>query len=73
MIFFLCVRVLCICVRLGQRDKPFVSESEHELRTPRPDLLDRPYAPDYSGESFRNQYKVNNRAFFPSSKHRSHS
>lgn len=32
-------------------------EDENELRTPRPDLLDRPYAPDYAGESFRNQYK----------------
>lgn len=53
----LCVYV-CLFVCAGQRDKPFVSESEHELRTPRPDLLDRPYAPDYSGESFRNQYKV---------------
>lgn len=41
----------------GQRDKPFVPEEENELRTPRPDLLDRPYAPDYAGESFRNQYK----------------
>lgn len=50
-------------MRAGQRDKPFVSESEHELRTPRPDLLDRPYAPDYSGESFRTQYKVS--AHFP--------
>lgn len=42
----------------GQRDKPFVTEDENELRTPRPDLLDRPYAPDYEGESFRNQYQV---------------
>lgn len=42
----------------GQRDKPFVRDDEQQLRTPRPDLLDRPYAPDYSGESFRNQYKV---------------
>lgn len=59
--------MMCVCVysiycfgstHAGQRDKPFVSESEHELRTPRPDLLDRPYAPDYAGESFRNQYKV---------------
>lgn len=47
-------------LKTGQRDQPFVSEDEkyHELRTPRPDLLDRPYAPDYSGESFRKQYKV---------------
>lgn len=43
---------------LGQRDKPFVRDDEHELRTPRPDLLDRPYAPDYTGESLRKQYKV---------------
>lgn len=46
---------------LGQKDKPFVNEDENHLRTPRPDLLDRPYAPDYSGESFRNQYKVINK------------
>jgi hypothetical protein len=43
----------------GQKDKPFVPEEENEIRTPRPDLLDRPYAPDYSGESFRNTFKVN--------------
>ncbi|KRG00679.1 mucin-5B isoform X2 [Drosophila mojavensis] len=43
---------------IGQRDKPFVNDEENSLRTPRPDLLDRPYAPDYSGESFRNQYKL---------------
>lgn len=42
---------------IGQRDKPFVGDEENHLRTPRPDLLDRPYAPDYSGESFRNQFK----------------
>ncbi|XP_055908251.1 mucin-2 [Eupeodes corollae] len=42
---------------IGQRDKPFVPDGENHLRTPRPDLLDRPYAPDYSGESFRNQFK----------------
>ncbi|KAH8418503.1 hypothetical protein KR009_010276 [Drosophila setifemur] len=42
---------------IGQRDKPFVNDEENSLRTPRPDLLDRPYAPDYSGESFRSQYK----------------
>ncbi|XP_011176423.2 mucin-2 isoform X1 [Zeugodacus cucurbitae] len=42
---------------IGQRDKPFVNDEENSLRTPRPDLLDRPYAPDYSGESFRNQYE----------------
>ncbi|XP_059619324.1 uncharacterized protein LOC132263538 [Phlebotomus argentipes] len=43
---------------IGQRDKPFVGEEEHELRTPRPDLLDRPYSPDYSGESFRKHFKT---------------
>ncbi|KAH8360026.1 hypothetical protein KR093_010230 [Drosophila rubida] len=43
---------------IGQRDKPFVNDEENNLRTPRPDLLDRPYAPDYGGESFRSQYKV---------------
>lgn len=42
---------------IGQRDKPFVNDEENNLRTPRPDLLDRPYAPDYAGESFRSQYK----------------
>lgn len=41
----------------GQRDKPFVNDEEENIRTPRPDLLDRPYAPDYSGESFRTQYQ----------------
>lgn len=43
---------------IGQRDKPFVTDQENELRTPRPDLLDRPYAADYAGESYRNQYNV---------------
>lgn len=43
---------------IGQRDKPFVSEFEHELRTPRPDLSDQPYSSDYSGDSFRSQFKV---------------
>lgn len=43
---------------IGQRDKPFVSEFEHELRTPRPDLTDQPYSSDYSGDSFRSQFKV---------------
>lgn len=42
---------------IGQRDKPFVNDEENSQRTPRPDLLDRPYAPDYSGESYRNQYQ----------------
>lgn len=37
----------------GQRDKPFVSDDEHDLRTPRPDLFERSYATDFAGESFR--------------------
>lgn len=41
----------------GQRDKPFVPDEEIHFRTPRPDLLDRPYAFDYLGESFRSHYK----------------
>lgn len=49
---------MCIYCSSGQRDKPFVNDEENNLRTPRPDLLDRPYAPDYAGESFRSQYKV---------------
>lgn len=40
---------------LNSQDKQFVSQSDAEKRTPRPDLLDRPYAPDYKGESFRKQ------------------
>lgn len=35
-----------------------MGEDENELRTPRPDLRDRPYSADYSGESFRRHYKV---------------
>ncbi|XP_055644114.1 mucin-2 [Toxorhynchites rutilus septentrionalis] len=38
---------------IGQRDKPFVPEEENEVRTPRPDLLDRPYASAYNGEPFK--------------------
>ncbi|CAO1440762.1 unnamed protein product [Diamesa serratosioi] len=45
---------------IGQRNTPFVSESEHEQRTPRPDLIDRPYAPDYDGASFKKQLEKNN-------------
>lgn len=41
---------------LGQRDKPFVRDDEHDVRTPRPDLFDKPYATDFAGETFR---KVN--------------
>lgn len=43
---------------IGQRDKPFVGAEENVQRTPRPDLKDRPYAADYSGESFRRHYQV---------------
>lgn len=43
---------------LGQKDKPFVGEGENVERTPRPDLKDKPYSADYSGESFRRHYKV---------------
>lgn len=32
-------------------------DEEIHFRTPRPDLLDRPYAFDYLGESFRSHYK----------------
>lgn len=42
----------------GQKDKPFVPDEEINFRTPRPDLLDRPYAFDYLGESFRSLYKT---------------
>ncbi|XP_058822361.1 mucin-2 [Topomyia yanbarensis] len=35
---------------IGQRDKPFVAEDENEIRTPRPDLLDRPYSASFAGE-----------------------
>ncbi|XP_031633705.1 mucin-2 [Contarinia nasturtii] len=37
---------------IGQRDKPFVRDDEHDVRTPRPDLFDRP-GNDIAGESFR--------------------
>lgn len=37
----------------GQRDKPFVSDDEHDVRTPRPDLFERSYASGFAGESFR--------------------
>lgn len=54
---YLSIELFMLCSS-GQRDKPFVNDEENNLRTPRPDLLDRPYAPDYAGESFRSQYKV---------------
>lgn len=37
----------------GQRDKPFVRDDEYDVRTPRPDLFDKPYSPDFAGETFR--------------------
>ena len=37
----------------GQRDKPFVRDDEYDVRTPRPDLFDKPYATDFAGETFR--------------------
>lgn len=49
---------LTLLIHLGQKDKPFVGAEENVLRTPRPDLTDRPYSADYSGESFRRHYKV---------------
>ncbi|XP_055301811.1 mucin-2-like [Sitodiplosis mosellana] len=38
---------------IGQRDKPFVRDDEYDVRTPRPDLFDKQYAPDFAGETFR--------------------
>lgn len=40
---------------IGQRDKPFVEDSsEHPYhRTPRPDLLEQPYAPRYQDDAYR--------------------
>ncbi|XP_055609172.1 location of vulva defective 1 [Uranotaenia lowii] len=37
---------------IGQRDKPFVTEDENQLRTPRPDLLDRPFS-NFPAETFK--------------------
>lgn len=37
----------------GQRDKPFVRDDEHDVRTPRPDLFDRPYPQEFGGETLR--------------------
>uniref|UniRef100_A0A182P7C5 Chitin-binding type-2 domain-containing protein n=1 Tax=Anopheles epiroticus TaxID=199890 RepID=A0A182P7C5_9DIPT len=42
---------------IGQRDKPFVPEEENEIRTPRPDLLDRPDALDFGAPSLKNFFK----------------
>uniref|UniRef100_A0A182YQD5 Chitin-binding type-2 domain-containing protein n=1 Tax=Anopheles stephensi TaxID=30069 RepID=A0A182YQD5_ANOST len=42
---------------IGQRDKPFVPEEENEIRTPRPDLLDRPDALDFGVPSLKNFFK----------------
>lgn len=48
---------------IGQRDKPFVTDDENELRTPRPDLLDTPYAAGYNMDSFKyNYFKTNTQA-----------
>ncbi|XP_062560957.1 uncharacterized protein LOC134225139 [Armigeres subalbatus] len=45
---------------IGQRDKPFVTDDENELRTPRPDLLDTPYAAGFNMESLKyNFFKTN--------------
>uniref|UniRef100_A0A182QZL8 Chitin-binding type-2 domain-containing protein n=1 Tax=Anopheles farauti TaxID=69004 RepID=A0A182QZL8_9DIPT len=44
---------------IGQRDKPFVPEEENEIRTPRPDLLDRPDALDFGAPSLKNFFKSN--------------
>ncbi|XP_053671418.1 proteoglycan 4 [Anopheles nili] len=43
---------------IGQRDKPFVPEEENEIRTPRPDLLDRPDALDFGAPSLKNFFKA---------------
>ncbi|XP_050068886.1 zonadhesin [Anopheles maculipalpis] len=42
---------------IGQRDKPFVPEEENEIRTPRPDLLDRPDALEFGAPSLKNFFK----------------
>uniref|UniRef100_A0A182JJE3 Uncharacterized protein n=1 Tax=Anopheles atroparvus TaxID=41427 RepID=A0A182JJE3_ANOAO len=44
---------------IGQRDKPFVPEEENEIRTPRPDLLDRPDGFAFGGPSLKNFFKTN--------------
>lgn len=44
---------------IGQRDKPFVPEDENEIRTPRPDLLDRPYSAGFHMDTLKyNFFKV---------------
>ncbi|XP_053695478.1 uncharacterized protein LOC128743002 [Sabethes cyaneus] len=48
---------------IGQRDKPFVGEDENEIRTPRPDLLDRPYSSSFAGQPIMyNFIKTNTQA-----------
>ncbi|XP_029727930.1 mucin-5AC-like isoform X1 [Aedes albopictus] len=48
---------------IGQRDKPFVTDDENELRTPRPDLLDTPYAAGFNMDAFKyNYFKTNTQA-----------
>lgn len=44
----------------GQKDKPFVRDDEHDFRTPRPDLFDKPYSHEFGSEAFR---KVNSIKF----------
>lgn len=45
---------------IGQRDKPFVPEDENEVRTPRPDLLDRPYSAGFHMDALKyNFFKTN--------------
>lgn len=54
----------CFVCYSGQKDKPFVGAEENVQRTPRPDLKDRPYAADYSGDSFRMHYQVKDSTFY---------
>lgn len=32
---------------------PFVRDDEHDVRTPRPDLFDRPYPQEFGGDALR--------------------
>lgn len=66
---FIVSTLTIISLPLGQKDELFVRDDEklHETRTPRPDLGDRPYAFDYSGESFRKIFNVSiSEAYAPS-------
>lgn len=51
------ISFVSLIVFTGQRDKPFVRDDEYDVRTPRPDLLNRPYASEYTGD-YRDQYNV---------------